>query len=58
METHAVTLPGHGTQPEELIAVHAEQRIDAVIAQYRELQSQYEQLHIIGMCMGPCWRWC
>ena len=51
-DTHAVTLPGHGTRPEDLIPIRAEQWIDMVVAQYRELQPQYEQLHIMGMCMG------
>lgn len=51
-DTHAVTLPGHGTRPEDLIPIRAEQWIDLVVAQYRELQPQYEQLHIMGMCMG------
>jgi carboxylesterase len=51
-DTHAVTLPGHGTRPEDLIPIRAEQWIDLLVAQYRELQPQYEQLHIMGMCMG------
>ncbi|WP_016835465.1 alpha/beta hydrolase [Herbaspirillum lusitanum] len=51
-DTHAVTLPGHGTRPEDLIPIRAEQWIDLLIAQYRELQPQYEQLHVMGMCMG------
>jgi len=51
-DTHAVTLPGHGTRPEDLIPIRAEQWIDLVVAQYRELQPQYEQLHVMGMCMG------
>lgn len=52
VETHAITLAGHGTTPEDLVSVRAEQWIDAVVAQYRELQPQYDQLHIMGMCMG------
>jgi len=52
IDTHAVTLPGHGTQPEDLIPIHAEQWIDTVVAQYRELQPHYDQLHVMGMCMG------
>lgn len=51
-DTHAVTLPGHGTRPEDLIPIRAEQWIDLLVAQYRELQPQYEQLHVMGMCMG------
>jgi len=52
VQTHAITLTGHGTRPQDLAGVRAEQWIDAVVAQYRALQSQYDQLHIIGMCMG------
>lgn len=52
VETHAVTLPGHGTQPEDLIPVRAEQWLAVLEAQYRALQPQYDQLHVIGMCMG------
>jgi carboxylesterase len=52
IETHAITLPGHGTQPEDLIPVRAEQWLDAMVEQYRTLQPQYDQLHIMGMCMG------
>ncbi|EJN03232.1 carboxylesterase [Herbaspirillum sp. YR522] len=52
VETHAITLAGHGTRPEDLVRVRAEQWVDAVEAQYRALQPQYEQLHIMGMCMG------
>lgn len=51
-ETHIITLAGHGTVPEDLVGVRAEQWIDAVVAQYRELQPRYGQFHIIGMCMG------
>ena len=32
--------------------MRAEQWIAAVVAQYRALQPQYDQLHIVGMCMG------
>lgn len=52
VDTHAVTLPGHGTEPQDLIPIRAEQWLDTVVAQYRELQPQYDQLHIMGMCMG------
>lgn len=52
VETHAVTLPGHGTQPEDLASVCAEDWIDAVVASYRELAPQYDIFHVLGMCMG------
>lgn len=51
-EAHMITLPGHGTQPEDLIGVRAEAWLDAVTEQYRELESQYDTLHVAGMCMG------
>jgi carboxylesterase len=52
VETHALTLPGHGTTPEDLVPVRAEAWIDAVTSQYRELVQQYDVLHVMGMCMG------
>ena len=50
--THSLTLPGHGTQPEDLLGVVAEDWIDAVTRLYREILPQYETLHVCGMCMG------
>ncbi len=52
VETHALTLPGHGGDPSDLLGVTAEDWIDAVTAKYRELFDQYDTLHIMGMCMG------
>ncbi|KAF1048165.1 MAG: Carboxylesterase [Herbaspirillum frisingense] len=52
VETHAITLAGHGTTPEDLAGVRAEQWVEAVRVQYRALQPHYDQLHIVGMCMG------
>ncbi|WP_050462567.1 alpha/beta hydrolase [Herbaspirillum autotrophicum] len=52
VEIHSITLPGHGGQPEDLIPVRAEQWLDAVTALYQELRPQYQELHVIGMCMG------
>lgn len=49
---HTPVLPGHGTCPQDLHTVGAEHWTNAVLAKYRELQPQYDQLHIIGMCMG------
>ena len=51
-DTHIITLPGHGGCPEDLIGVRAEAWLDAVTAQYRELEHQYDTLHVVGMCMG------
>src|SRR3954453_23444577 len=50
--THSLTLPGHGTSPEDLVGVTAEDWIDAVSAKYREIKDQHPRLHIMGMCMG------
>ena len=51
--THSLTLPGHGTTPEDLVDVKAEDWIEAVQKLYRELVGpEYETLHICGMCMG------
>ena len=50
--THSLTLPGHGTTPEDLVDVTAEQWMDAVQSLYRELVDRYDTLHVCGMCMG------
>src|ERR1700712_5489338 len=50
--THSLTLPGHGTTPESLIGVTAEDWIHAVVAKYREVRPLHPKLHIMGMCMG------
>ncbi len=50
--THSLTLPGHGTTPEDLVNVNAEQWIDAVQTLYRDLVGRYDTLHVCGMCMG------
>lgn len=52
VETHAVTLPGHGGSPEDLLSVRAEQWIDCVTEAYDKLVDQYETFHVVGMCMG------
>ncbi|AIY41452.1 Esterase/lipase [Collimonas arenae] len=52
VETHAVTLPGHGGQPEDLVNVRTEDWLDAVTAAYRELAPQYDTFHVLGMCLG------
>jgi carboxylesterase len=51
-ETHSLTLPGHGSQPEDLMKVRAEDWLDACRHMYRELAERYEALHLMGMCMG------
>ncbi|AMO23166.1 hypothetical protein GCM10027034_43750 [Ramlibacter solisilvae] len=50
--THALTLPGHGTRPEDLAGVRADDWIQAVRAKYLEVLGQHEVLHVMGMCMG------
>lgn len=51
-ETHSLTLPGHGTTPEDLMQVGADDWLGAVRTLYRELIARYETLHVMGMCMG------
>ncbi len=50
--THSLTLPGHGTSPEDLAGVRAEDWVDAVLAKYAEVEPQHDELHLMGMCMG------
>lgn len=50
--THALTLPGHGTRPEDLSGVKMEAWLEAARAKYREIVGQHEVLHVMGMCMG------
>jgi carboxylesterase len=45
--THSLTLPGHGTRPEDLLGVTAEDWLEACRARYRELAAEYETLHLI-----------
>ncbi|MCC7325261.1 MAG: acyl-CoA-binding protein [Burkholderiales bacterium] len=50
--THSLTLPGHGTRPEDLAGVTAEDWIGAVVAKYHEVRALHPRLHLMGMCMG------
>ncbi|TCK35066.1 carboxylesterase [Paraburkholderia sp. BL8N3] len=50
--THSLTLPGHGTHPEDLAGVRAEDWLEAVRVKYHEIVGQHEVLHVMGMCMG------
>lgn len=50
--THSLTLPGHGTRPEDLVDVRAEDWLEAVRTKYYEILPQHDVLHIMGMCMG------
>ena len=52
VETHGLNLPGHGGQPEDLVPMHVEHWLDALEQQYREMQPKYDQLHVVGKCMG------
>ncbi|MES2414861.1 MAG: acyl-CoA-binding protein [Pseudomonadota bacterium] len=50
--THSLTLPGHGTTPEDLQKVTADDWMAAVTAKYQEVAAQHDNFHIMGMCMG------
>jgi len=50
--TYSLTLPGHGTKPEDLASVTAEDWVEAVVGKYREIRDQHPTLHLMGMCMG------
>jgi len=51
-DTHSLTLPGHGTVPEDLVGITAEDWIAACRRVYAELVGRYRTLHLMGMCMG------
>jgi len=50
--THSLTLPGHGSKPEDLASVVAEDWVEAVVTKYREIRDRHPTLHLMGMCMG------
>jgi carboxylesterase len=50
--THSLTLPGHGTKPEDLAGVTMEDWIAAVTDKYNEVRTLHPRLHLMGMCMG------
>lgn len=50
--THAPTLPGHGTHPENLIGTPAEAWLETLAQTYHRLIAEHETVHIAGMCMG------
>lgn len=52
LATHALTLPGHGSSPERLLDVQAEDWLEAVDDTYHALLPEYDQVHLVGMCMG------
>lgn len=52
IDTHSLTLPGHGATPEDLLSVRMEDWLDAVTAKYHEVAARYETFHVMGMCLG------
>ncbi|MGH8818059.1 MAG: acyl-CoA-binding protein [Achromobacter pestifer] len=52
IETHSLTLPGHGAQPEDLLSVRMEDWLEAVTRKYHEVAARHETLHVMGMCLG------
>jgi len=51
-DTHSLTLPGHGTTPEDLAGIMADDWLAACRRMYAELAERYRTLHLMGMCMG------
>lgn len=52
LETYTLTLPGHGTRPEDLQQADAEEWLSAITAKYVEIRARHDTVHIIGMCLG------
>lgn len=48
----APLLPGHGSHPEALIPVTAEQWIDTAKAAFQMLEQNYERVHVVGLSLG------
>lgn len=48
----AICLPGHGTQPEDLLTVSAKAWYDAVESEYLQLKSQYQRIIVAGHSTG------
>ena len=51
-DTHSLTLPGHGTTPEDLVGITADEWLAACRRVYADLAGRYRTLHLLGMCMG------
>ncbi|OWY37442.1 carboxylesterase [Xenophilus sp. AP218F] len=50
--THTPVLPGHGGQPEDLLATRWQDWVDAVRQEYRRLKQEYKVVHLAGVCLG------
>lgn len=45
-------LPGHGTQPQDLLQVHWQDWVMSMRAEYRRLQQEFDEVLIAGVCLG------
>lgn len=45
-------LPGHGTQPQDLLACRWQDWVDAMCAEYRALKAEHGEVHLAGVCLG------
>ncbi|WP_082621763.1 carboxylesterase [Bordetella sp. N] len=52
VDAYVVALPGHGTRPEDLLGLRAEDWLDVVSTEYLRLSAQYKTLHVVGVCLG------
>ena len=50
--THTPLLPGHGTQPQDLLKVHWQDWVAAMRAEYRRLRQEFDEVHVAGVCLG------
>jgi len=51
-DVYAPLLPGHGTRPDALTAVDAEQIYEFVVREYERLRGRYRTLGVVGFSLG------
>ena len=52
VSVHSPLLPGHGTQPTDLLGCHWQDWVNAMRAEYRALKASHGEVHLAGVCLG------